>query len=56
MSTLSFMNNNVFSRKVPWLAACAPLSLLIRLAALPGVGLTLNPREVPSPLIEKLRR
>jgi cytochrome c biogenesis protein CcmG/thiol:disulfide interchange protein DsbE len=35
----------------PW--AFAPLMLYIALAVLLGVGLTLNPREIPSPLIGK---
>jgi len=50
------MNDNILSRNNPRLAAFVPLLLLIGLAVLLGVGLTLNPREVPSPLIEKLRR
>ena len=56
MSVLSFMSNNILSRNVPRLAACVPLLLLIGLAVLLGAGLTLNPREVPSPLNGKLRR
>ena len=30
-----------------------PLALFLALAAIFGIGLTLNPREIPSPLIEK---
>ena len=56
MSALSFMNDNILSRNSPQLAAFAPLLLLAGPAVLLRVGLTLNPREAPSPLIEKLRR
>jgi cytochrome c biogenesis protein CcmG/thiol:disulfide interchange protein DsbE len=47
------MNDNILSRTVPRLAAFSPLLLLIGLVVLLGIGLTLNPREVPSPLIGK---
>lgn len=47
------MNDNILVRNVPKLAALAPLLLFIGLLILLGIGLTLNPREVPSPLIGK---
>ncbi len=33
--------------------ALIPLGLFVALVALLGIGLTLNPREIPSPLIDK---
>jgi len=39
-------------RRVPW-TLLAPLALFAAIAILLGIGLTLNPREVPSPLIGK---
>ena len=56
MSARSFMNDDILSRTVPGATAFAPLLPLIGLAVLLGAGLTLSPREVPSPLNGKLRR
>ena len=45
------------SVRPPWYrreARVVPLLVFLGLAAVLGVGLTLNPREVPSPLIGKL--
>lgn len=46
-------SNTDLQRSVSRLGAFAPLMLYVALAVLLGVGLTLNPREVPSPLIGK---
>lgn len=42
-------STNAAKRRLPWL----PIAIFAALVALLGVGLTLNPREVPSPLIGK---
>ena len=55
MSRTETVNNSVArpgSRPIAWVLL-APLGLFATVAVLLGIGLTLNPREVPSPLIGK---
>lgn len=53
MSDESYRGNAEPRRMVPRLGAFAPLLLFLGLAVLFGIGLTLNPREIPSTLIGK---
>ena len=55
MSRAEFVKDLVVPRgprSIRW-ALLAPLALFAAIAVLLGIGLTLNPREVPSPLIGK---
>ena len=54
------MNDDILAKSAPaqrnvaQFAAFVPLFLFVALAVLLAIGLTLNPREIPSPLIGKL--
>jgi cytochrome c biogenesis protein CcmG/thiol:disulfide interchange protein DsbE len=41
------------SQRLAWLRYAVPLGMFLLLAVLLGIGLRLNPREVPSPLVGK---
>ncbi len=53
MSRGIFASRSEAQRTGPRLAALAPLTVFLVVGIFLGVGLTLNPREVPSPLIGK---
>mgnify|MGYP001569777904 FL=1 len=53
MSDSGYVGGTNGGRNVARLGVLMPLLLFLGLAVLFGIGLTLNPREIPSPLIGK---